>query len=203
MQNAFDQTMTNLNMHGMQLPVTPDIAAKILHSIAFEMTNEDALSTGIHCFTFSYLDQDEMTSTYEQMSCYLLIQQGQGAPTLMEAASFTTPLLPKLACMLTEATITYNNTHIALHTLLGDNHAMVCTFNVFWTLWNNLQTILLNVRTPTPHLFLALCVCWVQLCLSLWFAQQAIQMEPVQAPNFMELLSKICLQKNWEPTIPE
>jgi hypothetical protein len=158
MQQAFDDTATNvLNMLGMCIPIMPDIAAKIC-LLAFEMTNEDDFTTGIHPFTFGYQDQAEIAAAYEQIEQYLLLQQGQGAPTLAKAAQFLRPTCTKLSQMLMEATIGYGNFHVAIHVLLGDNHPVMLAYDQFWMTWNASQNYLLNICTHTPGLFPALTV---------------------------------------------
>lgn len=64
-QQAFDHVAnTKLNMPGMRIPITPDIAGKI-RSLAFEMTDEEDLMTGLLPFTFGYQDQAEVAAAYE------------------------------------------------------------------------------------------------------------------------------------------
>ena len=92
--------------------MTPDIAGKI-RSLAFEMTDEEDLTMGIHPFTFGYQDQVEVAAVYEVAERYQIIQQGLGAPTLSEAAEFTRPTHTKLPCTLMEATISYRNFRVA------------------------------------------------------------------------------------------
>jgi hypothetical protein len=202
-QQAFDHVAnTRLNMPGSRIPVTPDIAAKI-RSLGFEMTNDEDLTTGIHPFTFGYQDQAEIAASYEMAERYQIIQQGLGAPTLAEAAEFARPTRTKLARTLTEATISYGNFRVALHVLLGGEHMVTQAYDLFWSTWNASQSHLLNIRTRTPGLFPALMVTWVQLRVSLWFAQQAITNANVAAPDFVQLLRDIRLQAIWEPYIPD
>jgi len=121
MQQAFnDMAHRTLGMPGMDIPITPDIGTKI-RTLAFEMTNEDDLAMGIHPFTFGYMDQAEVAAAYEQVERYGMMQQGQGAPTLQEAAEFLRPSRTKLARTLTEATICFGNFRVVLHVLLGVN----------------------------------------------------------------------------------
>lgn len=202
-QQAFDHMANDtLNMPGTRIPITPDIATKIC-SLSFEMTDEDDFTTGIQPFTFGYQDQAEIAAAYELAERYQLVQQGQGAPSLTDAAEFTATTRTKLARTLTEATICYGNFRIALHVLLGPTHVVTAAFDEFWTAWQASQPYLLNIRTRTPGLFPALTVRWVQLRASLWFAQQATQHGNWAAPNFVQLLVDIRLQTLWEPYIPD
>ena len=201
-QQAFDNMALTLNMPGMKVPITPDMGTK-LRTLAFEMTNDDDLSTGIHPFVFSHMNQEEITEACVLQERYLLIQQGLGAPTLAEAAAFTRSGKVKLPRTLTEATISYGKWRIALHVLLGAAHPMTRTYDSFWQAWNAGQNFLLNIRTRTPGLFPALTVRWIQLRTSLWFSQQALMNGTVQAPEFVTLLNEIRLQKVWEPFFPE
>jgi hypothetical protein len=51
-------------------------------------------------------------------------------------------------------------------------------------------------------MFPTLAVCWVQLWVSLWFAQQVMENVALEPPNFVELLNLIRLHVPWEPTFP-
>jgi hypothetical protein len=205
-QQAFDHVANNvLNMPGTCIPVTLDIAGKI-RSLAFEMTDEEDLTTGIHPFTFSYQDQAEVAApAYEVAERYQIIQQGLGAPTLSKAAKFAHPTYTKLPCTLTEATISYGNFRVTLHVLLSQEHPITRrAYDIFWSTWNASQAHLLNIRTRTPGLFLALMVHWIQLHFTLWLGQQAQTNAVVGAPDFIELLRRqIRLQALWEPYLPD
>jgi hypothetical protein len=202
-QQAFDHVASNvLNMPGTRIPMTPDIAGKI-RSLAFEMSDEEDLTTGIHPFTFGYQDQAEVAAAYEIAERYQIIQQGLGAPTLSEAAEFARPTRTKLPRTLTEATISYGNFRVALHVLLGSEHPVTRAYDTFWSTWNASQAHLLNIRTRTPGLFPALTVRWIQLRFTLWFGQQAQTNAAVGAPDFVELLRQIRLQALWEPYLPD
>ena len=202
-QQAFDDMALALNMAGTKIPITPDIASKI-RSLGFEMSDEEDLSTGLHPFIFGYMDPAEIAVAYTAQDRYLLIQQGQGAPTLAEAAEFSKSGDTKMPRTLTECTIGFGKWRIALHVLLGPAHTVTRSFETLWHAWNAGQSFLLNVRTRTnPGLFPALAMRWVQLRTSLWFDQQASQNTNVAAPDFVELLTKIRLQEAWEPYIPQ
>jgi hypothetical protein len=202
-QQAFDHVSNAvLNMPGTRIPVTPDIAGKI-RSLGFEMTDEEDLTTGLHPFTFGYQDQSEVAAAYEMAERYQIIQQGLGAPTLSEAAEFARPTRTKLPRTLTEATISYGNFRVALHVLLGGQHAVTRAYDAFWSTWNASQAHLLNIRTRTPGLFPALTVRWIQLRVSFWFGQQALTNANVAAPDFVQLLREIRLQTPWEPYFPD
>lgn len=54
-----------------------------------------------------------------------------------------------------------------------------------------------------PELFPVLMVRWVQLRVSLWFAQQVTTNANVVPPDFVQLLLDIQLQTIWEPYIPD
>jgi hypothetical protein len=144
-QQAFDHIANNmLNMPGTCIPVMLDIAGK-LRSLAFEMMDEEDLTMGIHPFTFGYQDQAEVAAAYEMAEHYQIIQQGLGAPTLVEAAEFACLTLTKLPCTLTEATISYRNFCVALHVLLGDEHPVTWAYDLYWSSWNASQAHLLNI----------------------------------------------------------
>jgi hypothetical protein len=72
---------------GTQIPITPDIAAKIC-SLGFKMTNDTDFGMGLHPFTFGHQGQEEATAACEQIERCHLMNQGQGAPTLAEVAAF-------------------------------------------------------------------------------------------------------------------
>jgi hypothetical protein len=90
-----------------------------------------------------------------------------------------------------------------LHVLLGVNHPVTITFETFWTIWNASQNQLLNIKMCTPGLFPVLTICWVQLCILLWFSQQSTENANIVAPNFAQLMCNIHLQAVWEPYIPD
>ena len=52
---------TTLLMPGTTIIVTPDVASKF-RTLNFEMSDEEDLSTGLHPFTFGYMDNAELTS---------------------------------------------------------------------------------------------------------------------------------------------
>ena len=200
-QQAFNATALALNMPGTEVPITPDIATKIIN-LSFEMSDESDLTTGLHQFTFGYMNPEEIAAAYDLQEQYNMLQQGQGAPTLAETIALTRATQTRLARMLTEATISYGKWRVVLHTLFGPTHQLTRNWDVFWTNWNAGLTFLLNIRTRTPGLFPALTMRWNQLRTSLWFHQQGIQNGTVQVPNFGSLLTKIRLQEVWEPYIP-
>jgi hypothetical protein len=73
-QQAFNHVAnTDLNMPGMRIPVTPNIAGKI-RSLGFEMTDDNNLTTGLHPFTVGYQDQREVAAAYEMAEHYQIIQ---------------------------------------------------------------------------------------------------------------------------------
>jgi hypothetical protein len=75
-------------------------------------------------------------------------------------------------------------------------------YDSFWRRWSTSQQHLLSVHTQQPALFPTLAVRWVQLRISLWFAQQAMENAALEVPNFVELLNQIHLRMPWEPTFP-
>jgi hypothetical protein len=202
-QQAFNHVANNdLNMPGMHIPITPDIAGK-MHSLGFEMTNDNDLTTGLHPFTFWYQDQSEVAAAYEMAECYQIIQQWLGSPMLSKAAEFARPSHTNFLQTLTEVMISYGNFQVALHVLLGNEHLVTHAYDLFWSNWNASQAHLLNIRTRTLGLFPALTIRWIQLCVSFWFGQQAMTNANVGAPNFVELLCHIRLQAPWEPYFPD
>jgi hypothetical protein len=202
-QQALDHVANNvLNMPGTRIPVMPDIAGKI-RSLAFEMTDEEDLTMGIHPFTFGYQDHAEVAAAYEVAERYQIIQQGLGAPTLSEAAKFAHLTCTKLPCTLMEATISYGNFRVVLHVLLGPEHLVTRAYDNFWSTWNASQAHLLNIHMRTPGLFPALTVHWIQLRFTLCFGQQALTNAAMGAPDFVELLRQIRLQALWEPYLPD
>jgi hypothetical protein len=85
---------------------------------------------------------------------------------------------------------------------MGSTHTLTQAYDAFWRRWSTSQQHLLGVRTAQPSLFPTLAVRWVQLRISLWFAQQAMENAALEAPNFIELLNQIQLHMPWEPTFP-
>jgi hypothetical protein len=85
---------------------------------------------------------------------------------------------------------------------MGSNHGLTKAYDVFWRRWSTSQQYLLSVVTQQPGMFPALAVRWVQLRISLWFAQQAMENAPLEVPDFAELLNQIRLHMPWEPAMP-
>jgi hypothetical protein len=200
-QQAFDSTAQSLGLFGVHIPITPDVVAKI-RSVALEMANEEDLTTGIHPFTFAYLDTSEIAEAYAIAEQYKMLHDDQGAPTLQDAITLATPGRVKLPKSCSEAHIYFQNFRVALHVLMGGNHALTKAYDAFWRRWSTSQQYLLSVHTQQPGMFPTLAVRWVQLRISLWFAQQAMENAPLEVPNFAELLNNIRLHTPWEPTLP-
>jgi hypothetical protein len=200
-QQAFDSTAQSLGLFGVHIPITPDVVAKI-RSVALEMSNEEDLTTGIHPFTFAYLDTSEIAEAYALAEQYKMLHDDKGAPTLQDAIVLATPGRVKLPKSLSEAHIYFQNFRVALHVLMGGNHALTKAYDAFWRRWSTSQQYLLSVYTQQPGMFPMLAVRWVQLRISLWFAQQAMENAPLKVPNFAELLNNIRLHMPWEPTLP-
>jgi hypothetical protein len=191
----------NLGLYGVHIPITPDLVAKI-RLVALEMSNEDDLTTGIHPFTFAYLDTSEIAEAYALAEQYMMLHDDKGAPTLRDAIVLATPGRVKLPKSLSEAHIYFQNFRVALHVILGSNHSLTKAYDVFWRRWSTSQQYLLGVYTQQPGMFLTLAVRWIQLRVSLWFAQQANENAPLEVPDFAKVLNLIRLHMPWEPTLP-
>jgi hypothetical protein len=200
-QQAFDSTAQSLGLFGVHIPITPDVVAKI-RSIALEMSNDEDLTTGIHPFTFAYLDSSEIAEAYAIAEQYKMLHDDKGAPTLQDAITLATPSRVKLPKSPSEAHIYFQNFRVALHVLLGGTHAITQAYDAFWRRWSTSQQYLLSVHTQQPLMFPTLAVRWVQLRVSLWFAQQAMENAALEPPNIVELLNLIRLHAPWEPTFP-
>jgi hypothetical protein len=200
-QQAFDSTAQSLGLYGVHIPITPDIVAKI-RSIALDMANEEDLMTGIHPFTFAYLDSSKIAEAYAIAEQYKMLHDDKGTPTLQDAITLATPSRVKLPKSQSEAHIHFQNFRVALHVLLGGTHAFTQAYDAFWRRWSTSQQYLLSVRTQQPLMFPALAVRWVQLRVSLWFAQQTMENAALEPPNFVELLNLMRLHAPWEPTFP-
>jgi hypothetical protein len=200
-QQAFDSMAQGLGLFGVHIPITPDLVAKI-RSVALEMSNEDDLTTGIHPFTFAYLDTSEIAEAYAIAEHYKMLHDDKGAPTLQDAIILATPGRVKMPKSFSEAHIYFQNFRVAIHVLLGSNHALTKAYDAFWRRWSTSQQYLLGVYTQQPGMFPTLAVRWVQLRVSLWLAQQAMENAPLEVPNFAELLNLIRLHMPWEPSLP-
>jgi hypothetical protein len=200
-QQAFDGMSQSLGLFGVHIPITPDLVAKI-RSVALEMSNEEDLTTGIHPYTFAYMDTSEIAEAYALAEQYKMLHDDKGAPTLQDAMVLATPGRVKLPKSLSEAHIYFQNFRVALHVLMGGNHSLTKAYDAFWRRWSTSQQYLLSVFTQQPGMFPTLAVRWVQLRVSLWFAQQAMENAPLEAPDFAELLNQIRLHMPWEPTLP-
>jgi hypothetical protein len=166
------------------------------------MSNEEDLTTGIHPFTFAYLDSSEIAEAYAIAEQYKMLHDDKGTPTLQDAITLATPSRVKLPKSQSEAHIHFQNFRVALHVLLGGTHAFTQAYDAFWRRWSTSQQYLLSVRTQQPLMFPTLAVRWVQLRVSLWFAQQTMENAALEPPNFVELLNLIRLHAPWEPTFP-
>jgi hypothetical protein len=200
-QQSFDSMAQSLGLFGVHIPITPDLVAKI-RSVALEMSNEDDLMTGIHPFTFAYLDTSKIAEAYAVAEHYKMLHDDKGAPTLQDAIILATPGRVKLPKSFSEAHIYFQNFRVAVHVLLGSNHEFTKAYDAFWRRWSTSQQYLLGVYTQQPGMFPTLAVRWVQLRVSLWFAQQALENAPLEVPNFAELLNHIRLHMPWEPSLP-
>jgi hypothetical protein len=189
-QQSFDSMAQSLGLFGVHIPITPDVVAKI-RSVALEMSNEEDLTTGIHPFTFAYLDSSEIADAYAIAEQYKMLHDDKGTPTLQDAIALANPSRVKLPKSPSEAHIYFQNFRVALHVLLGGTHAVTQAYDVFWRRWSTSQQYLLGVHTQQPLMFPTLAVRWVQLRVSLWFAQQAMVNVALNPPNFVELLNLI------------
>jgi hypothetical protein len=134
-QQAFDSTAQSLGLFGVHIPITPDVVAKI-RSVALEMSNEEDLTTGIHPFTFAYLDTSEIAEAYALAEQYKMLHDDKGAPTLQDAIVLATPGQVKLPKSLSEAHIYYQNFRVTLHVFMGGNHALTKAYDAFWRRWS-------------------------------------------------------------------
>jgi hypothetical protein len=137
-QQAFNSTAQSLGLYGVHIPITPDIVAKI-RAIALKMSNENDLSTGIHPFTFAYLDSSEIADAYALAEHYKMLHDDKGAPTLKDAIVLATPGRVKAPKSPTEAQIYFQNFRVALHVLLGGTHALTQAYDTFWRRWSTSQ----------------------------------------------------------------
>jgi hypothetical protein len=122
-QQAFNGTAQSLSMFGVHIPITPDIVSKI-RSVALEMSNSEDLTTGIHPFTFAYLESSEIAEAYAVAEHYKMLHDDRGMPTLQDAIVLATPSRVKLPRSLSEAMIYFQYFRVALHVLLGSTHAL-------------------------------------------------------------------------------
>jgi hypothetical protein len=165
-QQAFDGMSQSLGLFGVHIPITPDLVAKI-RSVALEMSNEEDLTTGIHPFTFAYMDTSEIAEAYALAEQYKMLHDDKGAPTLQDAMVLATPGRVKLPKYLSEAHIYFQNFRVALHVLMGGNHSLTKAYDAFWRRWSTSQKYLLSIFTQQPGMFPTLAVRWVQLRVSL------------------------------------
>ena len=202
-QNALDRAAAELGLAGLQVLVTPDLANKI-KNLGFKMSDANNLATGIHPFTVGYQSQAETAKAQEKINSYEMIQQGQGAPTLGEAATIVSAAhkVP-LPSGFTEATITFNKYRVFLRAVMGHAHPQTLSFEAFKNEWDVAMPELLEIRPRnTGHHPACLMVRWVQLRVSEWHNAQWNNPAAVPPSNFSALLSDIRLQTNWEPTMP-
>jgi hypothetical protein len=71
--------------------------------VALEMSNENDLTTGIHPFTFAYLDTSEIAEAYAIAEHYKMLHDDKGAPTLQDAIILATPGRVKMPKSFSEA----------------------------------------------------------------------------------------------------
>jgi hypothetical protein len=88
-QQAFNGTAQNLGLYGVHIPITPDMVGKI-RSVALDMANSEDLTTGIHPFTFAYLDSSEIAEAYAIAEQYKMLHDDRGMPTLQDAIVLST-----------------------------------------------------------------------------------------------------------------
>jgi hypothetical protein len=94
---------TSLQWHSPELgivwrahfPITPDIVGKIC-LVALEMANSEDLTTGIHPFTFAYLDSSEIAEAYAIAEQYKMLHDDRSMLTLQDAIVLSTPGWVKL-----------------------------------------------------------------------------------------------------------
>lgn len=202
-QNALDRAAAELGLAGLQVLVTPELANKI-KNLSFKMSDANNLTTGIHPFTVGYQSQAETAKAQEKIDTYEMVQQGQGAPTLGEAATIVAAAhkVP-LPNGFTEASITFNKYRVLLRACLGRDHPQTLSFEAFKSDWDVVMPELLEFRPRiTGHHPACLMVRWIQLRASEWHNAQWNNPAKVPASNFSALLSEIRLQTNWEPTMP-
>lgn len=88
--------------------------------------------TGIHPFTFPYLDSSKIAEAYAITKHYKMLHDDQGIPTLQYAVMLATPSSVKLSNSLLEAQIYFQDFRVALHVLLGGTHVPTQAYDAFW-----------------------------------------------------------------------
>jgi hypothetical protein len=151
-QQSFDSMAQSLGLFKVHIPITPDVVAKI-RSVALEMSNEEDLTTGIHPFTFAYMDTSEIAEAYAIAEHYKMLHDDKGAPSLQDAIFLATPGRIKLPKLLSEAHIYLQNFRVALHVLMGSAHELTKAYDAFWRRWSTSQQYLLGVYTQQPGMF--------------------------------------------------
>jgi hypothetical protein len=96
------------------------------------MSNEEDLTTGIHPFTFAYMDTSEIAEAYAISEHYKMLHDDKGAPSLQDAIILATPGRIKPPKSLSEAHIYFQNFRVALHVLMGSAHELTKTYDTFW-----------------------------------------------------------------------
>jgi hypothetical protein len=97
---------------------------------------------------------------------------------------------------------TFTSRIFAWHSMCSLGAIMRWVYDAFWHHWSMSQQYWLGSYTQQPGMFFPmLAVRWVQLRVSLWLAQQAMENAPLEVPNFAELLNHIRLHMPREPSL--
>jgi hypothetical protein len=207
-QQAVDRAAQGLGLGGMQLPITPDVATKIIN-LQWRMTDPEDLSTGVHPFAVAYQSEAKVAADYQKISQYDIIQDGGGHATAEEAGNLIAASDTKVGQIraVNHSTATLQQWRILTHALLGSNHPEVNNFEQFmsWYLTASYINFDNKIRPHEDSLrFMgpALLVRWVQLRWSMFCDRQWISMVLVPPSDYMALSASISLQERWHPQIP-
>jgi hypothetical protein len=192
----------------MQLPITPDVATKIIN-LQWRMTDPEDLSTGLHPFVVAYQPEAKVAADYQKISQYDIIQDGGGHATAEEAGNLIATSDKKVGQIraVNQLTAILQQWRILKHALLGSNHPEVQNFEQFmaWYLTASYINFYNKIRPHEDSLrFMgpALLVRWIQVRWSMFCDRQWISMVIVPPSDYSALSSSISLQERWHPQIP-
>jgi hypothetical protein len=188
-----------MGMEGSAPVVTPSLAKK-LSALQFSHHNIDDLDDGIQPFVVGVRSKQDQATLNRYITYYDSIVEGGAAAGLQDLKTLAEKDKAAIPRTLLQASTTLQQFHVLLRAILPETHGLVIQYARFCRAF---QQRLAQLEDHASPQFAAQIVRYLQIRISNWFTDQEESSGPVDAPVFMELLSRIQNRDSaWVPLMP-
>ena len=202
-QAAIDDAATQFGVQS-SLVVTPSLGKKVA-TLAWQMTNAEDLSTGLHPFVVGYKTPAERQDQLDLLAMHDMVMGNGTAPSLQDARIITSTDQVSLPLNVSGGRYTLLNMLLLCSATLGAAHPVTTELHRFVEEYERNEPQLEHIAPP-PHIHRmhvpAYMVRWVQLRFSRWVDNQVMSATPIAAPRFADLFDQIFNCEPWAPPFP-